>query len=189
MPALIGLCRDPDPAVRRAAVGALVYDKSGNAVEALIAGLGDEDWQVREEAAGTASKLRPSVMVALSASALSDDFWQVRLKAAHALGTIGDVRAVPALGEALACPVSNLRKEVAAALGEIADPSARGRSLCCSAMTPTPTYESSSAGRSAGATQACLAGCRIVSHDVTLRSSRAANRHSARAGTAPLPPL
>ncbi|WP_151448545.1 HEAT repeat domain-containing protein [Lacisediminimonas profundi] len=129
LPALIHLANsDPDPEVRRAAVGAigLATDASdANVLASLLQALQDPAWQVREEAATTLGKLKLAGSLNALLDALEDSYWQVRQRVTRALGRLGDARAVPAItGSALVHGSANLRKEAAIALGEIADPSA-----------------------------------------------------------------
>jgi HEAT repeat protein len=112
---------DDDPAVRRAAVGALLYASDERVVATLTRALSDQWWEVREEAASTLGRLGSVESGAFLIGALSDDYWQVRVRSAIALGRLRVGKAVSALSRSLTHEVSNLRKESALALGEIGD--------------------------------------------------------------------
>lgn len=125
-PALPGLAalaqRDPEPEVRRAAVGALAFAVDDSVLPTLVDALLDNDWQVREEAAATLGKLHLiAARIALEA-ALDDTYWQVALQAARALGRLGQSQSAHAVATLLTYPISNVRKEAALALGEIGTP-------------------------------------------------------------------
>ncbi|CAE6828988.1 HEAT repeat domain-containing protein [Paraburkholderia domus] len=115
--------RDPNAAVRRAAIGALGIGVAAadETIDVLLSALRDAAWQVREEAAATLGKLRvPGARNAL-VSALDDDYWQVRLQAVRALGKLRDATASSAVAALLTHTISNLRKEAALALSELGD--------------------------------------------------------------------
>ncbi|RQR63135.1 HEAT repeat domain-containing protein [Burkholderia sp. Bp9002] len=128
LPRLAALAvRDPDPDVRRTAVGALGFaspdaNGDGGAVDALLGALVDSAWQVREAAATTLGKLRAGAAAHALVRALDDPYWQVRLRATRALGQLGDAAAAPAVTALLTHAISNLRREAALALGELRDP-------------------------------------------------------------------
>lgn len=113
---------DPDPEVRRTAIGALVFASADQVGRALIDGLRDENWQVRVEAAKGIGRLDVQAGVDALVAATEDPMWQVQEKAAEAIGKIGAVSAIPALEVCVRNPISNLRKAAVAAAGEIAHP-------------------------------------------------------------------
>jgi HEAT repeat protein len=126
LPALMKTaCKDADPEVRRAAVGALIYGEGGLVALGLIDALQDTHWQVRSEAAVALGKLRCEAGVAALVGATRDRLWQVQEKSVEALGRIGAIDPIPAIGACTNHDVSNVRKAALGALGEIGHADAR----------------------------------------------------------------
>lgn len=111
--------QDPEPDVRRAAMGALAFANDDGVLRTLVDGLADSDWQVREEAAATLGKLRFAAARPALEAALDDAYWQVALQAVRALGRLGDPLSGRPVAMLLTYAVSNVRKEAALALGEV----------------------------------------------------------------------
>ena len=131
---------DPEPEVRRAAVGALGLGQGHDAQvqPALLGALQDPVWRVREEAAATLGKLKLPEAVGPLIQSLQDTYWQVRQLAARALGRLKNAQAVDALiTHALQHDIANLRKEASVALGEIGHASALP-ALAIAAQDPDP---------------------------------------------------
>src|SRR5690606_37219202 len=125
VPALRAAAADPDPRIRRAAIGALGSMRT-DTQEAIAHGLTDEEWSVRESAAEALGRGQAdAATIAALTDALDDPYWQVRLKAIRSLGQLGITEAALTIARSLTHPEANLRKEAAAALGQIAHPDTR----------------------------------------------------------------
>ncbi|MBI4348788.1 MAG: HEAT repeat domain-containing protein [Elusimicrobia bacterium] len=116
--------RDPDPEVRRAAVGALGQAAPLGAETLLEGRLRlDPSWWVRYEAALALGRMRqPFAVGALARAARDDAKAQVRLQAALALGELGGERAASALIAPLFDVDPGVRIGASVGLGEIGGP-------------------------------------------------------------------
>jgi HEAT repeat protein len=115
---LIGLLRDEDRAVRRAAIGAL-QAIGAPAVESLGCCLGDPSLQVQEAAAEILAQQGDARVLTPLTAALASSDWIVRMHAATALGRIADPDTVDLLVPLLQDKVKAVRAEAAGALAAI----------------------------------------------------------------------
>lgn len=112
--------KDPNPAVREAAVLAFIGHNDTRTVDPLIKALDDKDPRIQIYAAFALGKLNDTIQ------ALDDDDWQVRWHAAEALGYLGDTRAVGPLIQILKDEEPLVRGSAALALGKLNDTRAVG---------------------------------------------------------------
>jgi HEAT repeat protein len=110
--------RDPDRAVREAAIAALTAIGEP-AVEPLGACLADPNLTVQESAAAILASVGDARVLDALVAALSSADWVVRMHAATALGRIGEARAIPALMPLLQDKVKAVREEIGGALARL----------------------------------------------------------------------
>jgi len=110
--------RDPDRAVREAAVGALSA-LGAVSVPALSGCLTDPALQVQEAASAILASLADARVLMPLMQALGSRDWIVRMHAAKGLGRIGDAQAIPALMPLLQDKVKAVREEASSALASI----------------------------------------------------------------------
>lgn len=113
--------KDPDPSVRRAALGSLRVSSS---LPRLLAALNDPDAGVRSAAAKLCGKLGDRTAAEQVAKLTKDNNRQVRRSVAEALGAIGASEATPALAELCRDNDNFVRAEAVRALGKMKDGSA-----------------------------------------------------------------
>jgi HEAT repeat protein len=137
-PALLALLDDPEPVVRRAALGAIVRVRApATAARAWRRAAGDPDPGVRCRAAETAPALQQPPPVEQLTALLADADPFVAEAAAFALGELAPAAAVPDLATVATSHTDPLVRESAvAALGAIADP--RGREAVLAACADRP---------------------------------------------------
>jgi HEAT repeat protein len=125
--ALLNALHDDDPDVRAAIIDALGRQRSGRALQPLLAVLGDEEERgaLRARAVRALGAIGDPAAVGALLDALSDDVEAVRLRAAEALGRLGDERAVSALSEVVRRDQNpEVRSVSVEALGAIGRPAA-----------------------------------------------------------------
>jgi len=121
-PAVSEATGDPDPAVRRAALGALRGILGKHSLPGLIQALReDSEPEVRWQAATELEALKDTQAVTALIAALRDRHPIVRAGAAEALKGIPDAQAVPGLVRALRDKDTAARRAAAEGLGKIGD--------------------------------------------------------------------
>lgn len=120
VPPLVMALKDPDRAVRDAAIRALEAIGSPS-VPALAQCLRDPDLSVQEAAASALSGIGDERIVEPLIEALESPDWIVRMYAAKGLGRIGDLRAIKPLCGLLQDQVKAVREDGAAALAALGD--------------------------------------------------------------------
>lgn len=120
VPPLVAALKDPDRAVRAAAIRALEAIGTPS-VPTLGQCLRDPDLSVQEAAAAVLSTIGDERIVEHLISALESPDWIVRMYAAKGLGRIGDVRAIEPLCGLLQDQVKAVREDGASALGALGD--------------------------------------------------------------------
>ncbi len=118
---LLAMLKDPDRAVRAAAITALT-EIGEPAVTAVGACLDDPDLTVQESAACILARIGDARVSDRLMIALGSADWIVRMHAAQALGRIGEPRAVPRLLPLLNDKVKAVRVDAAQALVRIGQP-------------------------------------------------------------------
>ncbi|WP_447974905.1 HEAT repeat domain-containing protein [Nitrospira sp. Kam-Ns4a] len=118
---LLAMLKDPDRAVREAAITALT-EIGEPAVTAVGACLDDPDLTVQESAACILARIGDARVSDRLMIALGSADWIVRMHTAQALGRIGEPRAVPRLLPLLNDKVKAVRVEAAQALVRIGPP-------------------------------------------------------------------
>lgn len=117
---LVSILRDPDRAVRQAAIGALTAIGEPSVV-AVGTCLYDADLTLQESASAVLSSIADHRVVDPLTDALRSPDWIVRMHAATALGRISDPRAVAHLVPLLQDKVKAVREETAHGLARIGE--------------------------------------------------------------------
>lgn len=115
---LIATLKDPDKAVRDAAVRALIAIGEAS-VEPLVDCLTDSNPTVQEAAASILAAIGDGRVIEALIGVLASPNWIVRMHAVKGLGRIGDPRAVEPLIPLLQDKVKAVREDTAAALAHI----------------------------------------------------------------------
>lgn len=121
LPVLRQTLKDPDPEVRKIAVGAVsFFQEAATTNSDLLETLFDEDWQVRRESAIALSRFPSPATIAGLSGALDDTHWQVIKEVLVSLGK-ARAKVAPRIVPLLSHGITDVRIAAVTALGESGD--------------------------------------------------------------------